>query len=428
MPPLPAIDLLPSLPGPQPSSSSLLLYFNWDICVSKMCLVIFAFFESEQRPKLFSLEFFSLACGPSSNATLYTACLVNGVRFMVHYRDINRTTQTSGVSTPGPNGETYYGEQILELTYIGCNKVVLFGCKWFDISNVKRFYTKHNIKHINTSSASTALYCNQPYILATQARQVFYLDDPGRRPLHWKVIEYVNHTKNWHGDKIVIEDNEDVIHDNIDVALSADLDDLDFVNMSMNDESTEVDAPTDDDNNDDDPDIIYYEDDVAIEIRDDEEDFVVESDDDVEPMACLGGRSHGGNARGEPPRGPNRIPNQCEGWVVRGTTTNKEFRKAISRNKNRSLPLEFDDNDQKTFKAVGVFRLAVTFKQPDYNNRWQQVAYSGVTSPGWATMQFQRLVERQEKQAQCTSDQAKGMAGIIVFWADPLIKPDGYLD
>ncbi|GKD10576.1 uncharacterized protein Tco_1190261, partial [Tanacetum coccineum] len=49
-------------------------------------------------------ELFSLACGPSSNATLYIACLVNGVGFM-------------------------------ELTYIGCNKVVLFGCKWFDINN-----------------------------------------------------------------------------------------------------------------------------------------------------------------------------------------------------------------------------------------------------------------------------------------------------
>ncbi|GKD95904.1 formin-like protein 18, partial [Tanacetum coccineum] len=165
-------------------------------------------------------------------------------------------------------------EQILELTYIGCNKVVLFGCKWFDISNVKRFYIKDNIKHINTSSASTALYRNQPYIFATQASQVFYLDDPARRPLHWKVVEDVNHTKKWHRDTIVVEDNEDVIHDNTssDVALSADLDDLDFLNMGMNDESTEVDAPIDDDITDDDPDIIYDEDDVAIDIGDNEED------------------------------------------------------------------------------------------------------------------------------------------------------------
>nr|GEZ31211.1 hypothetical protein [Tanacetum cinerariifolium]GEZ31239.1 hypothetical protein [Tanacetum cinerariifolium] len=99
-------------------------------------------------------------------------------------------------------------------------------------------------------------------------------------------------------------------HYSTDVALSVNLDDLDFVNMSMNDESTDVDAPTDDDNNDDDPDIIYDEDDVAIEIGDDEEDFIVESDDD---MACVGGRSHGGDAGDEPRLGPNWIPNQREG-------------------------------------------------------------------------------------------------------------------
>lgn len=233
-------------------------------------------------------ELFSLACGPNSNATLYTACQVNGVRFMVHDRDIHRTTQNSGVSTPGPDGVTYYGqlEQIIELTYIGCYRVVLFGCKWFDISNAKRFYTKDNMKHINTSNASTALYRDQPYILATQARQVFYLDDPARRPLHWKVVEDVNHTKSWNREVIVVEDNEDVIHDSSssDVALSADLDDLDFADMSMNDESTEVDAPLDDDDNDDDPNSIYDEDDVAIDIGDDEEDDDVDSDDEVEPV------------------------------------------------------------------------------------------------------------------------------------------------
>ncbi|GKC89085.1 S-adenosyl-L-methionine-dependent methyltransferases superfamily protein [Tanacetum coccineum] len=57
--------------------------------------------------------------------------LVNGVKFLVHDRDIHRTTQNSGVATPGPNGDMFYGqlEEILELTYIGNRKVVLFRCK-----------------------------------------------------------------------------------------------------------------------------------------------------------------------------------------------------------------------------------------------------------------------------------------------------------
>ncbi|GJW90430.1 hypothetical protein Tco_0167983 [Tanacetum coccineum] len=66
-----------------------------------------------------SEELFSLACGPISTCT-YPACIVNGVKFVVHERDILHTTQCSGVSTLGLDGEMYYGqlEEILELTYI----------------------------------------------------------------------------------------------------------------------------------------------------------------------------------------------------------------------------------------------------------------------------------------------------------------------
>ncbi|PWA81003.1 hypothetical protein CTI12_AA171290 [Artemisia annua] len=79
-------------------------------------------------------ELFSLACEPESNVTSYTVCVINGVRFLVHDRDIRRTTQSNGVSTPDPIVETYYCqlEEILELTYIGNHKVVLLRCKWFD--------------------------------------------------------------------------------------------------------------------------------------------------------------------------------------------------------------------------------------------------------------------------------------------------------
>ncbi|GJX08488.1 Myc-type, basic helix-loop-helix domain-containing protein [Tanacetum coccineum] len=62
-----------------------------------------------------SEELFSLACGPISTCT-YPACIVNGVKFVVHERDIFHTTQCSGVSTLGLDGEMYYGqlEEILE--------------------------------------------------------------------------------------------------------------------------------------------------------------------------------------------------------------------------------------------------------------------------------------------------------------------------
>ncbi|PWA90167.1 acidic leucine-rich nuclear phosphoprotein 32 family member A [Artemisia annua] len=113
----------------------------------------------------------------------------------------------------------FYGqlEEILELTYIGNRKVVLFRCKWFDTKNPyrcsdrsKRSYIKQGIKHILTDRDS---FKDQQYILATQARQVFYLEDPARRPPHWKVVEDVHHRKIW--DRDVVEADQDVIHDGI---------------------------------------------------------------------------------------------------------------------------------------------------------------------------------------------------------------------
>nr|GEX38342.1 hypothetical protein [Tanacetum cinerariifolium] len=64
------------------------------------------------------------------------SCVVNGVRFIVHNRDERRTTQNSGICSPGPDGEMYYGqlEQILEFSYLSF-KTVLYRVKWFDTSN-----------------------------------------------------------------------------------------------------------------------------------------------------------------------------------------------------------------------------------------------------------------------------------------------------
>nr|GEZ92318.1 hypothetical protein [Tanacetum cinerariifolium] len=104
-----------------------------------------------------SIELFALAYEPSQTPILVNSCVVNGVRFVVHNRDERRTTQTaafvrlvwtekcimvsfrderhttqnSGICSPGPDGEMYYGqlEQILEFSYLSF-KTVLFRVKW----------------------------------------------------------------------------------------------------------------------------------------------------------------------------------------------------------------------------------------------------------------------------------------------------------
>lgn len=100
-------------------------------------------------------ELFSLAHGSDFNAYSYTACIVNGVRFVVHSRDTRRTTQNSGVAVPGCDGFTFYGqlEDIVELCYLGGYSVVLFRCKWFNTDpNKKRCVTKNNITSIAVNS------------------------------------------------------------------------------------------------------------------------------------------------------------------------------------------------------------------------------------------------------------------------------------
>ncbi|PWA96679.1 hypothetical protein CTI12_AA037070 [Artemisia annua] len=81
-------------------------------------------------------DLFALACGPLSTATSINSCVVNGVKFVVHSRDVKRTTQNRGICSPGEKPEEmHYGqlEDILEFSYTHF-KVVLFRVKWFDLA------------------------------------------------------------------------------------------------------------------------------------------------------------------------------------------------------------------------------------------------------------------------------------------------------
>ncbi|GKC92641.1 hypothetical protein Tco_1158083 [Tanacetum coccineum] len=195
-----------------------------------------------------SEELFSLACGPISACT-YPACMVNGVNFVVHEHDILHTTRCNGVSTLGLDGEMYYGqlEEIPKLTYIG-----------------------HHL---------------------------------ARQPRGWKVVEHVYH-------RDVAESDQDVIHGSSSsyVTLSVGLTVLESTNLSINAQSTEVDAPpVNEDNvnaNEDNADFINNKDDVVAHVLDDD-DVEVSDDDEVNPstnieeMACVAPRSHGGDVGGD---------------------------------------------------------------------------------------------------------------------------------
>nr|GEZ36809.1 hypothetical protein [Tanacetum cinerariifolium] len=75
-----------------------------------------------------SSKLVALACGPTPTPISINSCVVNGVRFVMHSRDERRTTQKSGICSPGgKDGEMYYGQlqEILEFSFLFF-KVVLF--------------------------------------------------------------------------------------------------------------------------------------------------------------------------------------------------------------------------------------------------------------------------------------------------------------
>ncbi|XP_076930723.1 uncharacterized protein LOC143595638 [Bidens hawaiensis] len=72
-----------------------------------------------QNSPEFHPELYALSMGAEINAFTYSACIVNGVRFMVRGRDVEQITQNSRVLAEGVNHEKYYGqvEEIIELCY-----------------------------------------------------------------------------------------------------------------------------------------------------------------------------------------------------------------------------------------------------------------------------------------------------------------------
>ncbi|XP_062147815.1 uncharacterized protein LOC133856781 [Alnus glutinosa] len=81
----------------------------------------------------------------------------------------------------------YYGElkRILELRYPGPNTVYLFECDWWSIRNSSGIRTDQGFTSVNTGRKC---YESDPFILACQAVQVFYLDDP-KLDSNWKVVQ-----------------------------------------------------------------------------------------------------------------------------------------------------------------------------------------------------------------------------------------------
>ncbi|KAL3846277.1 hypothetical protein ACJIZ3_003680 [Penstemon smallii] len=149
---------------------------------------------TEDDPTMEDIKY--LAMGPNHIGIGYKRFMVNGARFHVKEWERKRKTQNSGLvvsattssfssakdDNPISSDLQYFGvlRDIIELDYTGGRKVVLFECDW--VSKSKRLkrddddFTLANFKNIKRH--------NEPYVLASQVKQVYYVEDPNEKGWH----------------------------------------------------------------------------------------------------------------------------------------------------------------------------------------------------------------------------------------------------
>ncbi|XP_019163187.1 PREDICTED: uncharacterized protein LOC109159542 [Ipomoea nil] len=156
-----------------------------------------------------------LGHGPCMQVICYTGYDINGFSFYTKKQDEKSTMQNSGVSlvansvhfssskdkNPVIAELSYYGviEEIWEVDYVQF-KVPMFRCKWVD--------SKHDVKADELGFTLVDLnregHKNEQFIMASQAKQVFFVTDPSDKK--WSVV--------LHGKRqITGEGNEDVSYE-----------------------------------------------------------------------------------------------------------------------------------------------------------------------------------------------------------------------
>ncbi|XP_028094543.1 uncharacterized protein LOC114294618 [Camellia sinensis] len=152
--------------------------------------------REEKSPEATNVSW-SLANGPNLLVKEYSGCIINGIRFCTREVDNRRKSQNSGVLTEGDHeGMTheFYGHlcNVWELEYMCHNKVVLFQCEWYNTGNTGRSRTLRTDDYCISIDVTSRWYQHDPFILPSQAKQVFYLNDT-KWGQPWQVVQRVEH-------------------------------------------------------------------------------------------------------------------------------------------------------------------------------------------------------------------------------------------
>ncbi|KAL4580605.1 hypothetical protein LXL04_016805 [Taraxacum kok-saghyz] len=140
-----------------------------------------------------------LGYGPQDVVTTYQGYDINGYTFYTQKQDGKSTLQNSGVTLIAMSTEyssanhegrsiiakdSYYGviQEIWELKYDSSVVVPLFKCKWVE----NRRGVKVDEDGFTLVNLSTHGYVSEPFILAKQANQVFFVEDP--MDTRWHIV------------------------------------------------------------------------------------------------------------------------------------------------------------------------------------------------------------------------------------------------
>ncbi|KAL2934288.1 Methionine--tRNA ligase [Bienertia sinuspersici] len=156
----------------------------------------------------------TLALGPLKGVQCFSGIVGNGFRF--HTRDIEmkRVHQNSGVMVKGIVGDTeknYYGilTDILVIQYLDGKWVMLFRCDWWDVHRIGRGVKVDKHGYVSVNSLCS-LRTKEPFVLMSQAKQVFYVSD-GLDP-NWLVVVETHPRHHYNvAEREVIEDDEDAL-------------------------------------------------------------------------------------------------------------------------------------------------------------------------------------------------------------------------
>ena len=130
-------------------------------------------------------QLYSLARSPSYTICTFQGYEINGNTFYTIAQDKKSTNQNSGVrfDSIDDNGQkdTYYGyiEEIWELDYGPTLKVPLFRCKWINLKDGVKVDPQYGMTTVDLKNLA---YMDEPFVLANDVAQVFYVKDMSSKP------------------------------------------------------------------------------------------------------------------------------------------------------------------------------------------------------------------------------------------------------